>query len=71
MNINISLNGSKYLCIENDKVFIDNEQINIPKNINLNNQTICDGKIYIGGYEYIDSEKIFKRTLRAIWHMLF
>jgi len=57
--------------IKNNQVFINGEQIKTPKRMNTNNQTIVNGKIYIGGYEYIKEKKEFKRTLTAIWHLLF
>ena len=33
------------------------------------NSTVIDGKVYIDGYEYKNGE--WKRTLAALWHLLF
>lgn len=33
------------------------------------NSTVIDGKVYIDGYEFKNGK--WKRTLRALWHLLF
>ena len=33
------------------------------------NSTVIDGKVYIDGYEFKDGK--WRRTLRALWHLLF
>ena len=33
------------------------------------NITTIDGKVYLDGYEYKNGK--WKRTLRALWHLLF
>ena len=47
---------------------------NVRKDANCmkkNSQTIVNGKVYIGGYEYFGKEKKFKRTFMSIWHLWF
>lgn len=34
-----------------------------------NNSTIINGEVYINGFELINGK--WKRTLKAIWHLLF
>lgn len=34
-----------------------------------NNTTISGNRVFVNGYEYKNGE--WKRTLRALWHMLF
>lgn len=57
--------------IVNGKLFINGEQIELPKH-SLNsglNITQHNNKLYINGYEQIDGK--WRRTLAAIWHYLF
>jgi hypothetical protein len=68
--MNISSQNNVVITSKN-KIIINGEEINIPKNISTNSQTIINGRIFIGGYEYFPKLKKFKRTLRAMWELLF
>lgn len=52
-------------------VTINGKIINTPNKMNLNSVTNINGRLFIGGYEWIPSECKFKRTITAIWHWLF
>ena len=56
---------------DNNGITINGEKIKTPKNMNRNIQTMLNGKIYIGGFEYINSEKRFKRTIKSTWYYFF
>ena len=60
-------------CVTTNKneVIINGEKIQIPKGMKTNSQSIINGKVFIGGYEYFPKSKKFKRTLRALWELLF
>ena len=53
------------------KVYINGEDIKLPKNMKTNSQTTINGTVYIGGYEYFPKEKRFKRTLKSIFWGIF
>lgn len=59
-----SVRGNGVMCA-NGRVWINGEEIVTPKGLNTNVLVNVDGKIYVGGYEFIKAEKRFKRTLRA------
>lgn len=69
--MNISNQNSIVVVSGANGVFINGEKIEVPTNMNKNSQTIVNGKVYIGGYEYFGKEKKFKRTFMSIWHLLF
>jgi hypothetical protein len=69
--MNIQRQGGMSVQAGNGKVFINGEQIYVPKDMNLGNQTIINGKVYIGGYEFFPKEKRFRRSLAAWWHLFF
>ena len=52
---------------------VDNEiwinGIKVYKPSKGNNTTIINNKIYVDGYEYKDGQ--WKRTLKALWHLIF
>lgn len=59
-----SIRGDGVVCA-NGRVWINGEEITVPKGLNTNVLVNAGGKIYVGGHEFIKSEKRFKRTLRA------
>jgi len=63
-------NGTSCICTKN-KVVINGEEVKIPKGMRTNSQTIINGRVFIGGYEYIPKKKCFKKTLRALWELLW
>ncbi len=69
MNISTQ-NDFSVVSSSNGKVFINGEDIPLPKGMTTNSQTIIDGKIYIDGYEFFPESKTFKKTLKAFWHKL-
>lgn len=59
------------LVIQNSCIFIDGEQVELPKpfrNTGLN-VTQCDDRLYVNGFELVNGK--WKRTLAAIWHYIF
>lgn len=40
-----------------------------PSKSKWTNSTIINNKVYVNGYEYKDGE--WKRTLKALWHLIF
>jgi len=69
--MNISNQNGIVVVSGTNGVFINGEKIEVPTNMNVNSQTIMNGKVYIGGYEYFRKEKKFNRTFMSIWHLLF
>ena len=59
--------GSNYVVCGN-KVTING--VNLPPVPSKGyNSTVINGKVYVNGYEYKNGE--WKRTLAALWHLLF
>jgi hypothetical protein len=52
-------------------VYINNKKLPPPPNCTgtYSNVTVIDGKVFINGYEWKNGK--WKRTLRALWHMIF
>lgn len=63
-------NGTHCL-IRNGDIFINGEKIDKPFGMITGNQTIVNGKIFIGGFQYFPKQKKFKRTLKAIFYYFF
>ncbi|WP_182006343.1 hypothetical protein [Priestia aryabhattai] len=59
----ISINQSKRIVVIGDKVIPFHEKMT------GNNITTINGESYIDGYEYKNGE--WKRTLKALWYMIF
>ena len=59
--------GSNYAII-GDRVIVNGVELP-PVPSSGHNSTVINGKVYIDGYEFKDGE--WKRTLRALWHLLF
>ena len=59
--------GSNYAII-GDRVIVNGVELP-PVPSSGYNSTVINGKIYIDGYEFKDGE--WKRTLKALWHLLF
>ena len=55
---------------DKNKVIVNGEKIPLPKGMNTNSVSLMNGKVYIGGYEYIPKEKKFKRTLNSVLNSL-
>ncbi len=55
------------------KIVIRGKQYEIPEKVARagSSATIVNGKIYINGYEFMEKEAEFKRTLTAFWHWWF
>lgn len=66
----INQNGNSVITSKNE-IIINGEKIPMPKGMKTHSQSIINGKIYIDGYEYFPKSKKFKRTLRALWELLF
>lgn len=54
-------------CIIDSEIWINGAKINKPSK--CNKTTIINGKVYVDGYEYKDGQ--WKRTLKALWHLIF
>ncbi len=66
-----SQNGVIVSTGKGKEVTINGEKIETPKGMRINSTSIVDGKVYIGGYEFIPAQKKFKRTFKALWHLFF
>ena len=64
MNIQI---GDNWVIVGN-KVAINGVELP-PVPSSGRNSTVIDGKVYIDGYEFKNGK--WRRTLRALWHLLF
>jgi len=65
--VNITVNNGVVVC---DKyIILNGTKYEIPDYIKGNNQTVINGKIFIGGYEFKYGK--FKKTLRALWYKWF
>ena len=54
-----------------DAVKINGMDIPLPKGMKTNTSTIINGRVFIGGFEYIPDEKKFKRTFGSIMDWIF
>ncbi len=69
--MNISISDGVSVSSRNGNVTINGEKIPLPRGMKTNSQSVINGKVYIGGYEFFPESKTFKRTLKALWHMIF
>ena len=69
--MNVSHQKGISVVSDHGRVFINEKEIPTPKGMKTNSQTVINGRVFIGGYEYLPSQNKFKRTLRAIWELLF
>ena len=69
--MNTTIFNGRSVSSGRDGVYIDGEKIETPKGMRTNFQSVINGHVYVGGYEFIEKEKKFKRTFWAMWHMLF
>jgi hypothetical protein len=60
---NCQISGSR-----NGKMVVGGKEIPKPP-VEMNNVTMINDKVFVGGYEYKDGE--WKRTLRALLHKYF
>lgn len=68
MNItNISMGQG--IVMSNGKVTINGVEYNFPKSCFGNSITTVNNKVYINGYELVKGK--WKRTLKAMWYMIF
>lgn len=70
MNISMQ-NGFSVVSSSNGKVFINGEDIPLPKGMKTGSQSVINGRVYIGGYEFFPETKSFKRTLMALFNLWF
>lgn len=52
----------------NGKLILNGKEIPKPP-VEMNNVTMINGSVFVGGYEYKNGE--WKRTLRALFHKYF
>lgn len=52
----------------NGKLILNGKEIQKPP-VEMNDVTMINGSVFVGGYEYIGGE--WKRTLRALFHKYF
>jgi len=69
--MNISTQNGVFVSLGNGKVIINGESIPLPKGMKTDSQSVINGKVYIGGYEFFPENKTFKKTLKALWYMVF
>jgi hypothetical protein len=65
--------GSNGFYIVNGKCMYYGQRIPSPPRFNKNsiNVTTIDNKLYLNGYEYFPKQKKWKRTLKALWYLIF
>lgn len=66
-------NGNKIVNCQicdsrNGKLILNGKEIQKPP-VEMNDVTMINGSVFVGGYEYIGGE--WKRTLRALFHKYF
>lgn len=68
----MSVVKSNGIIVNSGKRFVikDGKYYEIPKHIKGNNVTTINDKIYINGYE-LKKNGSWKRTIIALWHMIF
>lgn len=70
---NITIQGSNNCIVGsvNDNVYINGKMIPPPPGCSkgYRSTTIIDNEVFINGYEWKDGK--WKRTLRALWHLIF
>jgi len=62
-------NNYNTIDIDGNKILINGKEVKLPKGVINTNVTQINNKIFVNGYEYKDGK--FKRTLRALFHMIF
>lgn len=64
--------GSNGFYIVNNHCSYYGKQIPNPPRFNKNNINLAtiNNKVYLNGYEYFPKERKWKRTPKAIWHLL-
>ena len=67
MDANI-INGNIISSYE-DGMIINNKKIPFKKGMTGNNVSMINGSVYIDGYELVGDN--WKRTIKAIWYMIF
>ena len=67
-SVNAVVSSDKQIFVVDNEVKINGEKLP-PCPSAGRNVTIIDGKVYIDGYEWTGDR--WKRTVRAIWHMVF
>lgn len=66
----INQNGTLVIC-KNGKVYINEDEYEMPKGMNGNCQAIINGNIYIDGFEFDKKKKRFKRSFAALKELFF
>lgn len=65
-------NGNKIVnsqvMTSDGRIILNGKEIPKPP-VQMNNVTMINGQVFVGGYEYKDGE--WKRTLRALFHKYF
>jgi len=69
--MNISMQNGISVSSGNGKVIINGENIPLPNGMKTDSQSVVNGKVYIGGYEFFPKTKSFKRTVLALFHLFF
>jgi hypothetical protein len=73
MNSVIQYNNGVCVIGNKNEVYINGKKLpplpNQSKNCTTINQTVINNHVFVNGYEYKNGE--WKRTLRALWYMLF
>jgi len=69
--MNISMQNGVSVSSGNGKVIINGENIPLPNGMKTDSQSVVNGKVYISGYEFFPETKSFKKTIKALWYMVF
>lgn len=66
---NIIMGSNVSITQSNGKVIVNNVEYDLPNKSKASSVTVVNGKVYINGYELVNGK--WKRTLTALWHLLF
>jgi len=67
----MNIQGRNVVISDSKGVVVNGVRVELPKGVTGNISTIINGKIFINGYEFFEDEKVFRKTLRALWHKWF
>ena len=65
--------GNNGLIICHNTIRYNGKQLPNPPHFKSNNHNVTqmNGQLYINGWEYDWKNKKWKRTLKALWHLIF
>lgn len=62
------IENCQFYTYGDEKLVVNGKEVPMPP-VPMNNVTMINDKVFVGGYEYKDGQ--WKRTLRALFHKYF